>query len=156
MLYKWIEAFVVAANYMNFSSAAESLNMTQSALSKQIQALEAHIGMRLFCRDARKRLTLTETGVEFLPEASSLLRHTIDVENMVKKRNLHRPDLTGSLKVGFDNKLIFADFQRMHLFPVANVFKSFYPQISVSFSFLNQQELHRGVKSGAIDIGIEN
>jgi len=56
MLYKWIEAFVVAANYMNFSNAAESLNMTQSALSKQIKSLEGYIGARLFCRDARKRL----------------------------------------------------------------------------------------------------
>lgn len=64
--------FVAVADTLNFSRAAESLYLSQSALSKQIQALEQELGVVLFERD-RRSVLLTQAGQVLLPEAKSLL-----------------------------------------------------------------------------------
>ncbi len=64
--------FVAVADTLNFSRAAESLYLSQSALSKQIQALEQELGVTLFERD-RRSVVLTRAGRVLLPEAKSLL-----------------------------------------------------------------------------------
>ena len=48
-----IHCFIVLAEELNFTKAAEIMNMTQSAFSKTISALEDEIGCRLFYRDRR-------------------------------------------------------------------------------------------------------
>lgn len=54
-------AFEAAARNMNFTRAAEELNVTQPAVSHQIQMLEADLGVKLFKRSGRQ-ISLTETG----------------------------------------------------------------------------------------------
>ena len=53
--------FESAARHGNFSRAAEELNLTQSAVSRQIKELEAQTGQRLFER-VRQRVILSEAG----------------------------------------------------------------------------------------------
>ena len=43
-----VRAFEAAARHMSFTTAAEELNVTQSAISHQIKALEERLGIRLF------------------------------------------------------------------------------------------------------------
>lgn len=72
----WLRTFEVAARHLSFTDAAGELNMTQSAVSQQIKALEGHLGHRLFERRARA-LTLTALGRNYLPvvqEAFQTLR----------------------------------------------------------------------------------
>ena len=59
-----IRTFEAAARYESFSRAAESLNVTQSAVSRQIQLLEQQLGARLFVRNG-PRLALTAVGREY-------------------------------------------------------------------------------------------
>ncbi len=73
MEYKWIEAFMALVEYLNFSRAAESLYISQPALSKQIASLESYLGVILFSRDKRT-VELTEMGKLFLPEAQDMLK----------------------------------------------------------------------------------
>lgn len=54
-------AFEAAASHLNFTRAAEELNVQQPAISRQIQALEDDLGTALFTRTGRK-LTLTAAG----------------------------------------------------------------------------------------------
>lgn len=54
-------AFDAAARHMNFTRAGEELALTQSAISRQVQALEALLDIELFRRDGRV-LALTEVG----------------------------------------------------------------------------------------------
>ncbi|WP_107676114.1 transcriptional regulator GcvA [Agrobacterium sp. LAD9] len=56
-----LRAFEAAARYRNFTSAAQELNVTTSAISHQIRSLEGWLNTQLFVRDARP-LRLTEAG----------------------------------------------------------------------------------------------
>ena len=63
-----LRVFEAAARHLNFSDAAIELSLTQSAVSRQIRALEDLLAVRLF-RRVRQRLTLSEAGAAYLPEA---------------------------------------------------------------------------------------
>jgi len=62
----WLRAFEASARHLSFTSAAQELNMTQSAVSQQIKALEGYLGKALFYRLVR-RLELTDAGNLYLP-----------------------------------------------------------------------------------------
>ncbi|MDZ7810152.1 MAG: LysR family transcriptional regulator [Arhodomonas sp.] len=57
-----LQAFVCVAEEGSFTAAAERLDLSKSVVSKQIKALEQHLGVRLFNRTTR-RLHLTEPGL---------------------------------------------------------------------------------------------
>jgi DNA-binding transcriptional LysR family regulator len=67
-----LRVFVAVAQRLHMTRAAEALNLTQSAVSAAIAALEARHGVRLFDRIGRG-LALTEAGRAFLPEAVGVL-----------------------------------------------------------------------------------
>ena len=69
----WLRTFEAAARHLSFTGAARDLNMTQSAVSQQIKALEAHLGRPLFHRRPRV-LELTETGITYLPVVREAFR----------------------------------------------------------------------------------
>lgn len=63
--------FEAAARHLSFTRAAESLHVTQAAVSHQIKALEEWLGVALFHRIGRGQgLALTESGREYLPRIS--------------------------------------------------------------------------------------
>ncbi|MDH3388602.1 MAG: LysR substrate-binding domain-containing protein [Gammaproteobacteria bacterium] len=62
----WLRVFEAAARQQSFARAAELLNMSTSAVSQQIKALENHFGEALFKRGARQ-VELTDAGHAFLP-----------------------------------------------------------------------------------------
>ena len=68
-----LKAFEAAARYESFTRAAEELCVTQGAVSHQVKALEAELGIKLFNRE-RQRLIITEAGREYLV----VLRDTFD------------------------------------------------------------------------------
>lgn len=70
-----LQAFECAARHQNFSRAAEELNLTQSAISRQIADLEQQTGLKLFER-IRQRVVLSEAGQRILPEVRDLLLHS--------------------------------------------------------------------------------
>lgn len=57
-------AFRAAGQHLNFTRAADDLNVTREAISQQIRALETHLGVRLF-RRLHRGLALTEAGHRF-------------------------------------------------------------------------------------------
>ena len=64
----YIKEFVMLAECLNFSEAAERLFISQSSLSKHIQALERDLGTKLFVRTTRS-IRLSGVGELFLPYA---------------------------------------------------------------------------------------
>lgn len=67
-----LEAFIACSRIGLTTRAAESLNLTQSAVSRSINSLESRIGVRLFNR-VRQRLVLSDAGRAFLRDAEALL-----------------------------------------------------------------------------------
>ena len=62
---KSLEAFVTAGRHQSFKQAAAELNLTPSAISRRIKALEDHLGARLF-RRLNRAVRLTEAGATYL------------------------------------------------------------------------------------------
>ena len=63
---KTLPAFEIAAERLSFTQAAGELHLTHGAISRQIKALESHLGVPLF-RRRNRRIELTQAGVAFLP-----------------------------------------------------------------------------------------
>jgi LysR family glycine cleavage system transcriptional activator len=70
-----LQAFESTARTGSVSRAAAELSLTQSAVSRQIQALESRLGLQLFVRQ-KKRLHLSEAGAAYLQDVQSAL-HTL-------------------------------------------------------------------------------
>ena len=80
-----LKAFEAAARHESFTRAAEELHVTQGAVSHQVKALEAELGVKLFNRE-RQRLVITEAGREYL----TVLRDALDRIAIGTERLLQR------------------------------------------------------------------
>jgi DNA-binding transcriptional LysR family regulator len=78
-----IQAFVLVAELGGFSKAAHQLHLTQTALTRRIQKLEAHLGVRLLDRTTRS-VRLTAVGRDFLPQARRLVDETTSAVGRLK------------------------------------------------------------------------
>jgi len=110
-----VRVFECAARHLNFSRAADELNVTQSAVSRQIKLLEEQLGVALFER-AGPVLHLTAVGGGYrlkVAEALTVLRRgTAEV-----RRENTSPSLTISVLPSFASRWLvprLGDFERRH------------------------------------------
>jgi DNA-binding transcriptional LysR family regulator len=89
-----LQAFVAIAEQASFQKAAETLYITQTALTRRLQNLEALLGVKLIERTTRS-VAMTQLGGDFLPQARRLLS---DLENALteiqKTGRAHRGDVS--------------------------------------------------------------
>ena len=108
-----LRIFHAAAEAGSFTHAGEALNMSQSAVSRQVSALEQDLGVPLFHRHARG-LILTEQGEELHRTAGDVLRKLESVRSRLTE-SAEKP--TGTLRitttVGFGSTWLT---QRLHEF----------------------------------------
>jgi DNA-binding transcriptional LysR family regulator len=108
-----LRIFHAAAEAGSFTHAGEELNMSQSAVSRQVSALEQDLGVPLFHRHARG-LILTEQGEELHRTAGDVLRKLESVRSRLTE-SAEKP--TGTLRitttVGFGSTWLT---QRLHEF----------------------------------------
>src|SRR5258705_13938984 len=85
-----LKAFEAAARNESFTRAAEELCVTQGAVSHQVKALEATLGLKLFDRE-RQRLVISEAGREYFAVGrDSLERIAAGTERFVPPQNSRR------------------------------------------------------------------
>ncbi len=81
-----LKAFEAAARHESFTRAAEELCVTQGAVSHQVKALEAVLGLKLFNRE-RQRLRITEAGRDYLAVVRDAFdRVAIGTERLVQRQ----------------------------------------------------------------------
>ncbi|MFT4063567.1 transcriptional regulator GcvA [Paraburkholderia sp.] len=78
-----IKAFEAAARHESFSRAADELFVTHGAVSHQIRALEAELGVALFARDG-KRVRLTEPGRRYAAQVRQALLQLADATRAIR------------------------------------------------------------------------
>jgi len=138
-----IRYFVTLAQELNFRRAAERLFITQPSLSRQIALLETTLGVRLFHRD-RRRVSLTQAGMEILDDAQHML-----AESQAIVMKAHRIALADSaiLHVGypeFANRTIIPD--------IFSVFRSRHPEVKLQLSEGYSRALLRDLRHGRLDV----
>lgn len=75
---------VVLARLLSYTKAAQELCITQSALSRSIQAIEKHAKVKLFDRD-RSGVHVTTVGRDFVKRAALLLRDADDLDRVIRR-----------------------------------------------------------------------
>ncbi|MDY5087879.1 MAG: LysR family transcriptional regulator [Alloprevotella sp.] len=133
--------FAKAAETLNFSHAANSLNIAQSSLSQQITQLEDELGTQLFIRD-RHSFQLTEAGEEMLPFA---LRTIHAAEACADRIRDLRKMLTGTLNIGVTHS-----FSPILTETVISFIKM-YPKIKVNIVYKQMNELMELLSNHELD-----
>ena len=112
-----IAVFVKVVDEQGFSSAARSLGLSTSYVSRQLSALEARLGVRLLNRSTR-RLSLTPVGALFYRNCSSVLAQLEEAELAVTQlQTVPRGLLRVSAPESFGRRFLptlVADFTRAH------------------------------------------
>lgn len=78
-----LNVFLVAAETLNFTSAARRLHMSQPSVSQHIQSLEQHFDQALFIR-AGRTIQLTDAGQALVPLAQDMVNRSIRIEETIK------------------------------------------------------------------------
>ncbi len=76
--------FEAAARHLSFTKAANELNVTQGAISRQIRQLEEYLGKELFLR-ANRNISLTPTGLQYYQTIYSALLDVAQATAEIKK-----------------------------------------------------------------------
>lgn len=138
-----IKAFVLLAEYLHFGRTAKLLNITQPALSKQINKLESFLGNTLFQRD-RKTTQLTAFGQQFLKEAQSFMAQ---YENLCILGQKISSGEQGLLRIGFSH-------YALEMIPLLIVkFRQERPGIELVLKDLSTHEQLEALRNRQLDIG---
>lgn len=114
--------FVRVVEAGSFSAVAHELNTTQSAISKQVAALEQALGARLLTRTTRS-LALTDEGGRYFTEARRLVAEVREAEAALRKGE---QQLSGLLRVAAS-----VGFGRLKLMPLVQSFLAAHPEVKI-------------------------
>jgi DNA-binding transcriptional LysR family regulator len=120
-----MEAFVRVAETKSFSEAARRLRSSKSLVSRQVAALEAELGVRLFHRTTRS-LSLTEEGRGYHAQVARILNE-IEEANLSVSKSQAAP--RGRLRVSAP-----MSFGILHIGPAIRDFLARYPEVELDLS----------------------
>ena len=138
--------FLVVAEELHFSRAAERLGLSQPPLSQQIRQLESCLGAALFTR-SRRRVELTEAGRVLYPLAQDILRRmagAIDQVHRVVNGEI------GELRIGFTRSTaLSAKLPRS-----VRRLRQLYPDLQLLLQEMNSLQQVDALEDGRLDVGI--
>ena len=139
-----LQVFHAVAKHLSFTRAAETLFMTQPAVTFQIKQLEEHLGTRLFDR-AHGRISLTPAGVVALEYAERILALSAELESRLREMSGQE---AGPLMIGASTTI--AEF----LLPqVLGEFKARHPGIVPRLVVANSEAVQARVAERSLDLG---
>ena len=117
-----MRTFVRVVEAGSFSAVAHELDATQSAVSKQVAALERALGARLLTRTTRS-LALTEEGERYFEQARRLVAEIAEAETALRRGE---QQLSGWLRVAAS-----VGFGRLRLMPLVQDFLAAHPGVKI-------------------------
>ncbi|PLP98464.1 LysR family transcriptional regulator [Cupriavidus pauculus] len=141
---KQLRYFVMVAEELSFSRAAERLHMSQPPLSQHIKLLEEELGVTLFNR-TRREVKLTDAGAVFLRESRLLLGQMLTAVDATVRAA--QSDV-GTLRLGVATSALFDLLPRF----LAQV-KAAFPGVDVSVADMQSQDQVSAISHGLLDIG---
>lgn len=145
MTLEQLRIFLEVADRQHITRAAEALNMTQSAVSAAVAALEARHGVRLFDRVGRS-IVLNQIGSAFVGEARDVLDRARAAENALD-------DLSG-LRRGRLSIMASQTIASYWLPQRLVAFRSAHPHVELDLGFTNTDLVADGVQSGRAELGL--
>jgi DNA-binding transcriptional LysR family regulator len=144
MTLEQLRIFVAVAERQHVTQAAQQINITQSAASSAIAAIEERYAVKLFDRVGR-RIELTEAGRTFLVEARGVLARAEAAEKVLA-------DLAG-LKRGSITIHASQTIINYWLPPFLAQFHSLHPDIQLKLHAGNTKQVAAATRDGSADIG---
>ena len=138
--------FVVAAEELNLRRAADRLEITQPALTKQVARLEEQVGISLFARERHRLTGLTSAGAEFLAEARHILEQ---VEDAIRRVQLVALGRSGRLRIGVTD-----DAATLRLTSILAAFHARSPNVLVELVELSGPEVLAALRINAVDLAL--
>ncbi|MEM8652855.1 MAG: LysR substrate-binding domain-containing protein [Pseudomonadota bacterium] len=138
-----LKTLIAIADTGNFSTAAELVLRTPSAVSMQVKKIEEIVGRPVFKRDSRS-VSLTADGIMLLEHA----RRLIALNNEMVSQFV-TPNVAGEIRIGAGD-----DFAERLLPSLLRDFNRTHPSVVVEVVMENTNELIAKVKAGEIDLAV--
>ena len=131
MLNRNLEIFIKVAEYGSVTKAAKILYITQPAISNALAKLEEELGVKLFFRDKRKGLILTDVGREIL----LLSKQMEDIDNRIYQTAYReRQMISGRVRIAALTSLVSTILTR-----ALKKFRQLYPDIDIEIKWRSMQ-----------------
>ena len=140
-----LQVFHTVARLLSFTKAAESLHMTQPAVTFQVRQLEEYFNTRLFDR-THNRISLTEAGKRVYEYAHQIFDLYAKMDNAVRDMT---GEISGVLIIGASTTI--AEYMLPSLL---GDFKSKYPDVNVHLKVSNSDGIVSMVENNDIDLGV--
>lgn len=143
MDFRQLQYLTAVAEHRNVTKAAESLYISQSALSHYIRKTEEELGVQLFDRSTTP-ISLTYAGKCYIASARRIL---MENERLMKELREITENMTGVLRIGISRD------RASYIMPrLARDFQALYPGIQVDIFTESAQQLRDALKTGRIDL----
>ncbi len=142
-----IEIFLHLAQVLHFNRAAEDLNISQAALSKEIGKLETSLGCQLFDRSDRWAIRLSNAGIAYQAAVAELPEMLTSAQQMALRAARGE---TGEISVAIANLM----YDYLELDDVLRAMHEKYPEVKIIIRDCQASPLvYEQVKNGQADIG---
>src|SRR5438876_1586497 len=138
--------FVVVAEELNLRRAADRLEITQPAVTKQVAGLEEQVGVSLFARERHRLTGLTSAGAEFLAEARQILEQ---VEDAIRRVQLVVLGRSGRLRIGLTD-----DAATLALTAALAAFHARSPNVLVELVELSEPQVLSALRANTVDLAL--
>ena len=124
MNFSQLQSFVALADTGSFTEAAYAIDLTQSAVSHALSALESELGVTLLERNRKGVVALTDAGQKIIPHVRALLAQVEAIEQEAKAAH---GEAAGKLRLGSMLSIVSPAL----LAGVLTCFRASYPDIEV-------------------------
>jgi DNA-binding transcriptional LysR family regulator len=140
-----LQVFHTVARMLSFTKAAETLHMTQPAVTFQVRQLEEQFNTRLFDR-THNRISLTAAGEVVFQYADKIFDLYGQMENAIREMT---GEISGALTIGASTTI--AEYMLPSLL---GDFKDKYPDVTIHLKVSNSEGIVSMVENNAIDLGV--